>query len=432
MLNFLRSQYDQLKKDGIAVLIKKIIKLIKITLLFLLSLFFLPISILLLLISKLILIRFAEIPTNRIGHFAMEVDLYITNIKSLNKKTIDIFCLQIDDNFVSNQKLFDEFKKHILVLPRILILPLILNAKHYKFFSSQTFPLTKTKDRDLENIIDKTPVNLTLSNEDIKIGEEFLSKIGNGEKNIKFVIMIVRDSSYLNNYFNHVNKMNAKDWSYHNFRDGNVDDYLPACEELTKLGYYVFRMGQVVSKKLDTKNPMIIDYASNGMRTELLDIFLASKCEFCISNGTGYDALPMIFRKPVIICNYAPVAQVFTHSKKFLITFRHHYSKKLNKRLNLKEIFDEQLANIGKADGFTNEDLILQDNTPLELKEAILEMESFVRNKEFENENSNILNNEFWKVYSSMIKKHNLSYLQGNLLARLPVKFIERNKYLIY
>ena len=431
MLNFLRSQYDQLKKGGIAVLIEKIIKLRKITLFYLLSLFFLPISFLLLLISKLILIRFAEIPTNRIGHFAMEVDLYISNKKLQNKKTIDIFCLQIDDNFVSNHKLLEEFKKYILVLPRILILPLILNAKHYKFFSSQTFLLTKNKDRDTEHINDKTPVNLTLSNEDIKIGEEFLSKIGNGEKNIKFVIMIVRDSSYLNNYFNHVNKMNAKDWSYHNFRDGNVDDYLPACEELTKLGYYVIRMGQVVSKKLDTKNPMIIDYASNGMRTELLDIFLASKCEFCISSSTGYDALPMIFRKPVIICNYAPVAQVFTHSKKNLITFRHHYSKKLNRRLNLKEIFDEQLANIGKADGFTNEDLILQDNTPLELKEAILEMESFVRNKEFENENSNILNNEFWKIYSSMIKKHNLSYLHGNLVSKIPVKFLEKNKYLI-
>ena len=432
MLNFLKFQYDQLKKGEIKSVIINIVKLREVIWFNLLSLIYLPISFLLFLISKLILIRFAEIPTNRLGHFAMEVDLYMTNKKLQNTKTIDIFCLQFQDNFVSNHKLLNEFKKYILVLPRILILPLILNAKHYKFFSSQTFLLTKNKDRDTEHINDKTPVNLTLSNEDIKIGEEFLSKIGNGEKNIKFVIMIVRDSSYLNNYFNHVNKMNAKDWSYHNFRDGNVDDYLPACEELTKLGYYVIRMGQVVSKKLDTKNPMIIDYASNGMRTELLDIFLASKCEFCISNGTGYDALPMIFRKPVIVCNYAPVAQVPTYSKKILITFRHHYSKKLNRRLNLKEIFDEQLANIGKADGFTNEDLILQDNTPLELKEAILEMESFVRNKEFENENSNILNNEFWKIYSSMIKKHDLSYRHGDILARLPVKFIERNKYLIY
>ena len=430
MLNFLKFQYDQLKKGEIKSVIINIVKLREVIWFNLLSLIYLPISFLLFLISKLILIRFAEIPTNRLGHFAMEVDLYMTNKKLQNTKTIDIFCLEFQDNFVSNHKLLNEFKKYILVLPRILILPLILNAKRYKILSYQTFPLTKNRDRDIENIIDKTPVNLTLSNEDIKIGEEFLSKISNGNKNIKFVIMIIRDSSYLNNYFNHVNKMNAKDWSYHNYRDGNVDDYLPACEELTKLGYYVFRMGQVVSKKMDTKNPMIIDYAGNGMRTELLDIFLASKCEFCISNATGFDALAMIFRKPIIFSNYAPVASVPSYSKKFLITFRHHYSKKLNRRLNLKEIFDEKLANIEKADEFTNNDLILQDNTPLELKEAILEMESFVRNKEYEN--SNILNNEFWKIYSSMIKKHDLSYRHGDILARLPVKFIERNKYLIY
>ena len=429
MLNFLRSHYDQSKKGGITVIINKTIKLIRIIFYYSLTFIFLPISVFLLLISKLILIRFAEIPTNRLGHFAMEVDLYMTNKKLQNTKTIDIFCFRLDDNFVSNHKLLNEFKKYILVLPRILILPLILNAKRYKILSYQTFPLTKNRDRDIENIIYKTPVNLTLSNEDIKIGEEFLSKISNGNKNIKFVVMIIRDSSYLNNYFNHVNKMNAKDWSYHNYRDGNVDDYLPACEELTKLGYYVFRMGQVVSKKMDTKNPMIIDYASNGMRTELLDIFLASKCEFCISNGTGYDSLPMIFRKPIIFSNYAPVASVPSYSKKFLITFRHHYSKKLNRRLNLKEIFDEKLANIEKADEFTNNDLILQDNTPLELKEAILEMESFVRNKEYEN--SNILNNEFWKIYSSMIKKHDLSNLHGNLVSKISAKFLERNKYLI-
>jgi len=431
MFNFLRSQFDQIKKGGIRVLINKLVKLIRVILFNSLSLIYLPVSFFLFLISKLVIIRFSEIPSNRIGHFALEVDLYITSRKLQKKTTFDIFCLLQDDNFVSNYKLLYEFKKQILILPRILIIPLILNAKYYKIFSYQTFPLTINKDRDVTNLIDKTPVNLILSNDDIKIGEEFLNKISNKSKNIKFVIIIIRDNSYLDNYYNSVNKMNSKDWCYHSFRDGNIDDYVPGCEELTKLGYYVFRMGQVVSKKMNTKNPMIIDYANNGMRTELLDIFLASKCEFCISSSTGFDAVPMIFRKPVIICNYAPVGFVPSYSKKFLITIRHHYSKKLNKILNLKEIFDEQLAKIEKTEGFINKDIVLQDNTSVELKDAILEMEKFVRNKEYENQNSNILNNEFWNIYSSMLKKHNLSYLHGNIVAKIPVKFLEKNKNLI-
>ena len=125
MLNFLRSHYDQSKKGGITVIINKTIKLIRIIFYYSLTFIFLPISVFLLLISKLILIRFAEIPTNRLGHFAMEVDLYMTNKKLQNTKTIDIFCFRLDDNFVSNHKLLNEFKKYILVLPRILILPLI-------------------------------------------------------------------------------------------------------------------------------------------------------------------------------------------------------------------------------------------------------------------------------------------------------------------
>ena len=35
----------------------------------------------------------------------------------------------------------------------------------------------------------------------------------------------------------------SKNWSYHDYRDGEVDDYLEACKKkLTDLGYYFFRM----------------------------------------------------------------------------------------------------------------------------------------------------------------------------------------------
>ena len=43
-------------------------------------------------------------------------------------------------------------------------------------------------------------------------------------------------------------------------------------------------MGESVQKPLSTNNPMIIDYATNGMRTDFLDIFRSSLL-FCISTG---------------------------------------------------------------------------------------------------------------------------------------------------
>ena len=82
---------------------------------------------------------------------------------------------------------------------------------------------------------------------------DVLKKIGVHNK--KFVCLMVRDNAYLN----------SKNASYHSHRNCNIENFLLVSEELTKMGYYVFRMGAKVEKKFTSKNPMIIDYASNGM-----------------------------------------------------------------------------------------------------------------------------------------------------------------------
>ena len=108
--------------------------------------------------------------------------------------------------------------------------------------------------------------------------------------------LIVRDSGYLNR---HINKENLNRWGYHNFRDGDVDKYVLAAEELTLRGYYVFRMGSNVKKPLKSSNPKIIDYANSKIRSDFMDIYLGAKCSFCISTSCGFDAIPVVFRRPI-------------------------------------------------------------------------------------------------------------------------------------
>ena len=66
---------------------------------------------------------------------------------------------------------------------------------------------------------------------------------------------------------------------------------------MTDNGYYIFRMGQKVSKPFSINNEKFIDYATLGIRTEFLDIFLAANCEF-LSTGSGLDSVSRIFNKP--------------------------------------------------------------------------------------------------------------------------------------
>jgi putative glycosyltransferase (TIGR04372 family) len=72
------------------------------------------------------------------------------------------------------------------------------------------------------------------------------------------------------------------------------------------MGYTVFRMGAIVNAPLNSKHPRVIDYATNGMRTEFLDIFLGAHCTFCISTGSGWDSVPTIFRRPILFVNLLP------------------------------------------------------------------------------------------------------------------------------
>ena len=107
-----------------------------------------------------------------------------------------------------------------------------------------------------------------------------------------------RDRAYLQHY------NNQKDWSYHDFRDSNIDTYLPAMEHFTKLGYPCFRMGSKVEKKIETNNNNIIDYASSSSQSDFLDVYIASKCFMAVYSESGISVIPEVFDRPIVYVNW--------------------------------------------------------------------------------------------------------------------------------
>ena len=69
MIIFIKSQINQVLIGGLDIFFSKLIKLIKFILINILTLFFLPLNVIIKLLSKKIIIRFSIIPANRIGHF---------------------------------------------------------------------------------------------------------------------------------------------------------------------------------------------------------------------------------------------------------------------------------------------------------------------------------------------------------------------------
>ena len=250
------------------------------------------------------------------------------------------------------------------------------------------------------------------------MGYKILKKIGI-RKSHKFVCLVTRDSDYLNTY--HA----GNDWTYHNYRDVDIQNYYLAAEALTKKGYYVLRMGTRNKKKMISENKKIIDYSFSEHKSDFMDIFIPSKCVFYISNGTGPDALPKIFRKPIAWVNLVPVAFLPAFRKDYIYLFKRHYSKTLSRDLTLKEIFRLGVADSLNSSVFKEKKIKLIENTPEEICNVVLELHQMINNKKYLKRDLN--NNIFWNIYEENIARYNLKHLHGILFGKYSSDFLKNN-----
>jgi putative glycosyltransferase (TIGR04372 family) len=265
-----------------------------------------------------------------------------------------------------------------------------------------------------------SPPHLKFTQEEEDIGNQKLRSFGL-PMNAKFVCLIVRDSAYLDS------RSYQGNWDFHNYRDTDIQTYVMAIEELANMGYYVFRMGAVVGKPMGVKNSHIIDYAINGMRNDFMDIYLGAKCDFCISVGTGFDAVPSIFRRPIVYANMAPIGYFATWSSRFLLLTQHHYSIEDNRELSLIEIINRGAILCYSVDCYNAKNIKLMHNTPEEIHDQVVEMAKRLEGTWISNETDNILQERFWNIFPDDIIGENGQIVHGKINALFGSTFLRNN-----
>ena len=133
-------------------------------------------------------------------------------------------------------------------------------------------------------------------------------------------------------------------------------------------------MGQIVGAPLVSENPKIVDYATNGMRSEFLDVYLGANCKFCISTGTGWDVIPAVFRRPVMYSNLLPIFAPSALSFPTTIYPKSLYDKKTETYLTLNEIINRSVSTIETERGYQEAGVVIRDLSSEELVEAVTEM----------------------------------------------------------
>ncbi len=311
-------------------------------------------------------IRLYRMVDTRIGHLATNTEMIrLQNLKDNRtgkKKTLIVYC---SENWQSSNNILRKlFFRNSLHLRGSLAWLTTQMCRRIKIFH----PLHTLKNQDLAidfgGLIPEGLPTLMFSPSDQRQGEEFLKSCG--ITNTKFVCLHVRDSAYLKNK---IPQLTQK----HEFRDSEISTFVAAAETLADMGYTVLRMGSIVKEPLVSMHPRVIDYATNGTRTEFLDVYLGANCTFCVTTGSGWDSIPTIFRRPILFVNHLPLFGSSTITLSVLI-----HPKILVKRGSelhtLKQLIEMNAANRYNSQAYQDAGVRIRDMSSEELVEVVTEM----------------------------------------------------------
>ncbi|SLM30913.1 conserved hypothetical protein [Desulfamplus magnetovallimortis] len=232
--------------------------------------------------------------TNRIGHLANDTNNFLQTINHNYNKP---FIVGIREKQIANNQLLKIYSKYIHIVHPIFK-KIIDNSvlKESEFYFGHIHQYTFSKEYNFSSI----KINYSFNKKEYHYGKKQLIKMGIDSW---FVCFHARDPYFLKN------QLPGMDFSYHDYRDFDVNDMIPAMEYITRQGGYAIRMGSHTEKLLNSDNPKIIDYA-NKFRCDFMDIWLLANCKFYIGSDSGIGAVPLMFNKPAGFINMSQIKDI--------------------------------------------------------------------------------------------------------------------------
>lgn len=386
----------------------------------------LPISLislfLIVLVRPLIKIRIGFLRCDRIGHFAPHTELYLCerDINENTKKTLDLFYYPRE---ICNRQLAKMWERKLHILPWFWLRPLCLIIRTFDLLSPHKVIEPRGHQLDVDNLLDRLPPHLSFSEEEEELGKAGLESMGIPD-DAPFVCLIVRDDAYLENHYNH------SDFGYHDYRNSDIKNFKMATKELADAGYYVIRMGAKVREKMEVEHSKVIDYATNGMRSDFMDIWLGANCAFCVTTGTGLDAIPEMFRRPIVYVNILPLGMLHTFRKEFISLSKKHVWIENGKELSMKEIFEAGVGYCLASEAYESKGVRLIERTPEEIRDVAMEMAKRLNGTWNPHTEDEALQKRFWDAYPTDPLNVNFPLpLHGEIRALYGADFLRNNRW---
>ncbi|MCX7121841.1 MAG: TIGR04372 family glycosyltransferase [Gammaproteobacteria bacterium] len=424
---------DAIKRKGLTTVIIRSIQ----------CLLALPISIIIILISPLIKIRLISLYTSRIGEYALNNYFMMCALECddypQERNCIHFFYVY-SDTPICNIFFHKMWSRVILVLPfgvlwsfvdRIIIR--VLGEKYNTPFKK--IYQGSGGDSNRWNYFSKKRQFLSFTEKEKLKGEALKRQLGIPADK-PFVCLLVRDSRYLQ-----IHMPQSEDWKYHEYRNANIENYFPAIEFLTKNGFYVVRMGKHVDCQLSFDNKKCIDYASNTLRSDFMDVYLSATCAFFFSSNCGIDAIAQIFDRPILTTN-SILFDMDSYLNWTLTTPKNIFCKKTNSIVEYRKIYQEYKNFFLSGKYLPPQDprslmfiewgkkgWVLAENTPDEILLVVKEMIDFLSNCYLKTEEIKKMQHLFWENFPLQFSLKKV--VTDNVNMFISPYFIEKHKKLL-
>ena len=406
---FIRRQAGDMQEAGFPVLLRKALVALGI------GLAVFPV-LLVRVLRPMVLVRFGWLRSDRIGHFAADTEFYLCerDVGMQNPRAVDIFYYSAPACNQQLKKMFDRTLRTTRFARSLVRCNLMLpgGEKHTIAITSRDVYHT----RDVCGVLARTQAHISFTPDEEHLGHMALRELSIPE-GTPFVCFIVRDSAYLKA------ALPDSNWDYHSYRDSSIHNCVPAAEELGSRGYFSIRMGAAVKEALNTTNPMIVDYGTNS-RTDFLDIYLSAKCRFFISSGTGIDAIPMIFRRPIIYVNYVPLEYVQAWGPDYLFIPKELWLREEHRFLTFREILESGAGRFLRTDQYEQLNIEVVEDTSEEITAVTIEMDERLKGTWQTTEEDEELQRQFWALFKP-------SELNKVFLSRIGAEFLRQNRELL-
>lgn len=425
--SFWSRQFYQIKKGGLETVFGKAVTLLRI-------ITAIPVVILIRLVRPLIVVRMGTVDIGRIGE-VYQGDWYLSE-KADRKhqgRYLDFFYAVQSTGHVNKQWL-KMWKRALTLLPGSVLWQNVrrLNRnipgfeKHEipdhhvyprlrEWQEHQADPSSGRIDKynkRLNSVLKNSMPNIAFSLEEEEMGRRALEALGVPNEK-QYICFHARDSAYLDAMYH------KRDWGYHDYRDSSIQNYVLAAEEMANQGCYAIRMGAIVKDPIYSSTPQIIDYATNGQRTDFADIYIGSHCRFFLCSDGGMSAIPEMFRIPTVYVNWTPILRISTWVLNGLFIFKKFYLKNENRYMSFSEIMNLKFGGRDTEVIFTKLNLELIENTPDEIRAVTIEMDERLDGTWETTKEDDVLQQRFWALFGpDKLKSHDL---------RIGTEFLRQN-----